>query len=298
MRGNFISRSNCAVCGSDKKELLFSKPFIDPVVWDFLEKYYGGRIEKDDLGEGVYEIAKCLECEFIWQVYILNDEFMEKLYRDWISPEDSIKERRDAEISLYSGYAREMYAIACLLSRKPFKVNVLDYGMGWGYWCLMAKAFGYNVKGFEIDRKRIDFAKKNGIDVLENLQEIQTEKWDFINAMQIFEHLPDPKGTLDILAGCLKKGGAIRISVPNRKGIEQKLKKDGWKPSKNSLHPLEHINCFSHRLLIKFAETANLRLIKQPFMLGHRYSLKSYIKGIMGRYYRYYWGTSQYFQLP
>lgn len=297
-KGNFICRPNCAICGNDKKTVLFSKPFTTPVVWEFLEKYYGGNIDKDDLNKGVYEIAKCTGCGFIWQVYILNDEFMEKLYRDWISPDDSLNKKRHADIALYSGYAREMNVLACLLSKKPYEVDVLDYGMGWGYWCLMAKAFGYNVSGFEINRDKMDFARSNGISVLENVRDIRLGKWDFINTMQVFEHLPDPKEILEILTGSLKKGGIIRISVPNKKNIERKLTQKGWKPSKNAVHPLEHINCYSHRLLIDFADTAGLRLVKQPFMLGYRYSIKSYITGVLGRYYRYYFDTSLYFRLP
>ena len=298
VKGNFICRPSCAVCGSANKEVLLSKSFTDPVVWEFLKEYYGGRIEKGDLSGGMYEIAKCGECGFIWQVYILNDEFMQKLYRDWISPDDSINKKRHADIALYSGYAREMDSIAYLLGKKPYEIDVFDYGMGWGFWCLMAKAFGYNESGFEIDRDKVDFARSNGISVLDNMQDVRRGKWDFINTMQVFEHLPDPKGVLRILVGSLKKGGVIRICVPDIKDIERKLKQKDWKPSKNALHPLEHINCYSRPVLINFALNSGLELVAQPFMLGYRYSLGSYVKGVLGTYYRYYFSSSLYFRLP
>ncbi len=291
-----LCRPDCLMCGGDNKNVLFSGLFTDQVVWDFLKEYYGGRIKKDYLENDKYEIAQCRRCGFIWQVYILDDELMEEFYNSWISSDHSLNKKRHAEISLYSGYARQMQTIADLLSMRPCEIKLLDYGMGWGYWCFMAKAFGYNVEGFELSKERADFARKNGIDVIDSLTEAGTDRWDYINTEQVFEHLPDPSTTLDLLVGSLKTGGIIRISVPNGQGIAQKLTKTGWKPSKNAIHPLEHINCFTHKSLINFAESAGLQLIKQPFMLGHRYDIKSYIKGLLGRYYRQYLGTTLYFR--
>jgi 2-polyprenyl-3-methyl-5-hydroxy-6-metoxy-1,4-benzoquinol methylase len=295
-RGKLLYRPDCQMCGGDNKKVLFSELFTDQVVWDFLCEYYEGGINKDCLAGGKYEIAQCRKCGFIWQVYILDDELMEKFYNSWISLDNSFNKKRHAEASLYSGYARQMQAIADLLSEKPSEKKLLDYGMGWGYWCFMAKAFGYNVYGFELSKERVDFARKNGIDVIDSLPEIGTNNWDYINTEQVFEHLPNPKETLDLLVGSLKNRGIIRISVPNGRGIERKITKTGWKPSKNAIHPLEHINCFTHKSLINFAESAGLQLIRQPFMLGHRYDIKSYIKGLLGRHYRQYFGTSLYFR--
>jgi len=262
-----------------------------------LDEYYEGRINKSDLTDGKYEIVKCSECGFIWQAYILNDELMEKLYSVWISSEHSLIKKKCADFSLFSGYAREVESIHRFFpSKKPFEIDVLDFGMGWRYWCLMAKAFGYNVSGFEISKKRIEFARKNGIDVIENFSEITTRKFDFINAEQVFEHIPNPLQTMRFLVHSLKNEGIIRISVPNGRGIEQELAKPRWNPSKNAIHPLEHINCFTHQTLVKFGELAGLELIRQPFLLSHRYNLKSYIKGVLGKYYRQYFGTSLYFK--
>ncbi len=291
-RVKFLSRPDCLMCGDDNKKVLFSEMFTDQLVWDFLCEYYEGRIKKDCLVDEKYEIAQCRRCGFIWQVYILDYESMEKLYNSWISLDKSFNKKRYAQISLYSGYARQMQAIAGLLSEKPCEINLLDYGMGWGYWCFMAKAFGYNVTGFELSTERVDFARKNGIDVIDSLPEIGTDRWDYINTEQVFEHLPNPQIILDLLHGGLKNGGIIRISVPNGRGIAREIKKTGWKPSKNAIHPLEHINCFTHKSLINFAESTGLKLIRQPFMFGHRYGIKSYIKGLLGRYYRQYFGTS------
>jgi len=294
----FIHRPNCELCGSDRKTTLLFKQFTDPAVWDFLESYYERRISRDSLTNGKYEIVKCCDCGFIWQAYILDDEWMERLYDTWISSQQSLNKKKCADISLFSAYARQVEIIAYLLSGKsPFEINVLDFGMGWGYWCLMAKAFGYNVWGFELSEERIDFAAKNGIDVIENLSSIGSPKFDFINAEQVFEHIPNPLETLKLLAHSLRHKGIIRITVPNGRGIEQELSNVGWKATKNAIQPLEHINCFMHSTLIRLGESAGLVVMKPPFLSGHRHNCKSYIKGVLGKYYEQFFGTQSYFKI-
>lgn len=294
MRNNFIYRQTCELCNSNKKKTLISKAFTDPNIWEFLKEYYEERINKSDLSNGTYEIVKCHQCGFIWQTYILNEEFMEKLYSVWTSVERSLAKKQYADISLYSRYAREAECINLLIKKKPLEIDVLDFGMGWGFWCLMAKAFGYNVVGYEISRERIMFAKRNGIDVIEDIS--GNNKYDFINAEQVFEHIPNPLQTLKILVSNLKEGGVIYISVPNGIGIEKELGSPEWKPSKNEIHPLEHINCFTNHSLKELGKIAGLYSINHPFILSKRNSLKEIFKCVGRKYYQKYFGTSLYFK--
>ncbi len=281
MQRNFIHRPKCELCGSENKAVLISREFTDPVVWDFLQQYYEERINQADLKGGKYEIVKCSDCGFLWQAYILNDDLMKKLYRVWISSEDSFQKKRSADITLYSGYARQVQRIAILLSRRPHEIDVLDFGMGWGYWCLMAKAFGYNVSGYEISREMVEFAGKNGIDVYERYSDIADKKFDFINAEQVFEHIPNPLETLRSLVQRLNSGGIIRISVPYGRNVEKTLSKPRWKPSKNAIHPLEHINCFTHRVLIKLGKSAGLELVRPSNRFGTKNYLKQYTELVL-----------------
>ena len=293
---NFVHRPYCELCGYKESKILLSREFAHPSIAGFLNTYYEGRIDKDDFTGEKYEIVKCLECGFIWQSCILNDELMEKLYSQWISPHQSLNKKKEADISLYSAYARAAEDISFLLSKKPSEISVLDFGMGWGCWCLMAKAFGYQVYGLELSKERIDFGRKNGIDVID-YSGIIADKFDFINAEQVFEHIPDPLGTLKKLAGSLRKGGLTKISVPEGRKIEHELADPGWKASKNAIQPLEHINCFTHKTFLKLGELANLET-KQSSIISHRHDFKSLLKGILENYYRDFWnsGTSLYFK--
>ena len=276
---NFVHRPKCDLCGSDDNTtILLSKPFSDPAVWDFLEQYYEGRIRKVDLEGGSFKIAKCLACGFIWQSCILNDTVMDRLYSEWISADWSLDKKRYGDSSLFSGYARQVEIIAGLVSKKPYEADVLDFGAGWGYWCLMANAFGYKVKGFEISAERNAYARNLRIAVIDSFDALKNHKFDFINSEQVFEHVSSPLQVLQSLADTLKEGGVIRIAVPNGQGIEKELSKPDWKATKNATHPLEHINCFTRHTLANLGQAAGLELISAPLIIRREESLKAYAK--------------------
>jgi 2-polyprenyl-3-methyl-5-hydroxy-6-metoxy-1,4-benzoquinol methylase len=295
---NFVYRPTCELCGSENKKILLSKQFTDPAVWDFVEHCYKGRINKDQLKGSNYEISKCLKCGFIWQAYIANNEFMKNIfYNVKSSSGNSLNKKKCAGISLFSKYARQAESIALLLSKKPFEIDVLDFGMGWGYWSLMAKAFGYNVSGFEISEERIEFARNRGISVINKFDDLRSQNFDFIYSNQVFEHISNPLQTLKSLVSSLKSKGIIYISVPDGKGIEQQLASPKWKASRNAIHPLEHINCFTYHSLVQLGELAGLVLIKQPLSISLNYlSLKSYIRGFLGNRYTPYPVISLFFK--
>lgn len=292
MSNNFIQRPKCQLCGSDKKAILFSESFAEGEVWSFLNDYYQGRIDRSDLTGAQYEIAQCLDCGFIWQTQIPNGELMDRLYNIWISPAESLAKRTNAGAALLSGYAKEARIISSLLRKNPSEIDVLDFGMGWGYWCLAAKRLGYNVSGFEIAKERIAFARENGIKVIENFSAIAVRQFDFINAEQVFEHIPEPLQTLKTLVLSLKDKGIIQLSVPDGKGLEKKIGRDGWKPSKGPVQPLEHINCFTRQTLIGLAKRAGLEVAPLSLSLNSLFCPGNVLK----QYYHQFFSTSLYFR--
>jgi len=293
----FVTRSGCELCGAEEKKVLVSMGFSDAAVFNFLKSYYQGNISKDILKGAKYEIVKCRKCGFIWQSQILNDQGMEKLYSEWISPQDSFQKKQRAGLPLYSGYAGEVEAIPLLVRREyPSEINVLDYGMGWGRWCLMAKAFGLNVTGVELSDERIRLCRKNDIRVVGDVQELMPESIHFINAEQVFEHIPQPRKTLETLAGRLAPGGVIRISVPNGRRVETEVRNPAWKAAKDAAHPLEHINIFTHRTLGELGQFAGMKVIGHPFLLNGKKGSRSYVRAILRKYYQQCLGTCLYFR--
>lgn len=293
MSVSFLHRTACEVCETRESNVVFSRPFSDPAIWSFLDTYYQGRIKKEDVGEALFEIRACSECGFIWQAYILDEAGMKRLYDEWIGREESQEKKVQAPVAFFSAYARDMERIASLFSRKPGELSLLDYGMGWGYWCLMAKAFGYRVMGLELSEDRLAFAKSNGIPVLTNLQMAHPNQFDFINADQVFEHIPSPVAVLKDCVRILSPQGVVRIAVPDGSSMVAALEQPGFRVTKDALHPLEHINCFTRATLIYLAKQAGLEPITPPFFQGRKGKPWRHLPHFV---YRRFFTTALYFQ--
>jgi len=292
---NFVYREKCVLCNSIRKRVLYSKKLIDQAVWDFLSDYYRNTLRKEDLIDGNYEIVKCNDCGFIGQAYVLKEELIDKLYEIWISAEQSFNKKREASTSLFVGYAADMVFLSNLMSKRPYEINVLDYGMGWGFWLLMAKAFGFNGKGFELSEGRAAFAERHGIEVIRKYDKLDQKQFDFVNAYQVFEHLSHPTETLRALVLSLKDKGIIRISVPDGRGIEKAISNPRWKPSKGPIQPLEHLNCFTHQTLIKLGEANGLRPMRLSIAQCLRGNLKFGPRSALGKYLHHHYGTAVFF---
>jgi 2-polyprenyl-3-methyl-5-hydroxy-6-metoxy-1,4-benzoquinol methylase len=269
----FDTRENCPACNSGEQEIIYSSGYQKEHIKKYLHDFYDkqGGVEFEYLDGANFILAECKNCQLIFQKEIPNDFLMERLYEKWINPE-KVFQRYESNYPLnyYYSNAHLVYKVIAYFNVKPKDLKIFDFGMGWGNWSLMAKAFGCDSFGTELSSARIEHAKSCGIKVISWL-EIADHTFDFINTDQVFEHIPKPLETLKYLSGSLKKGGLIRISVPNGRGIKKRLKKTDWtadKGSKNSLNavaPLEHINCFNNTSLKKMADGAGLEIVRIPF---------------------------------
>lgn len=291
MAPGFLYRPACEVCGGEQAQVLLSTPFTDPKVWTFLHRYYQGRIQPEDVQGAPFEVAHCPRCGFLWQRHILDDEGMAALYSRWISPEESLAKRTEADAGLFARYAEEMQAIARHTGKPPHTTRVLDFGMGWGHWLQMARAFGFQATGVELSEQRLAYARNQGLEVTPNLDQLPLESFDFINAEQVFEHIPNPLETLRRLTQLLTPKGALRIAVPNAFRIPRQLANPRWQAAKDAIHPLEHINGFRHRSLQTLARQANLTPTHQPLLRTHRPDLRFHLVDHLKDHLRRRFGT-------
>jgi 2-polyprenyl-3-methyl-5-hydroxy-6-metoxy-1,4-benzoquinol methylase len=292
---DFISRPHCELCGCDHPAILLSKPYTDPAVWDFIQRYYAGRMDKAALEQATYQLARCRVCGFMWQVQILNSAGMVRLYDVWISAENSFQKKQDGDEA--AGYGRQTALIRAFMPQKtPADIHVLDFGMGWGYWCMAAQKAGYQVMGMEIAETRLDFARKQGVSAVSRFDELSDQLFDFINAEQVFEHIPKPLDVLNMLVAHLAPKGIVRIAVPDGAKIAQEVVEPDWKASKNAVHPLEHINCFTRQSLAYLGRAAGLAVVAQPVMASTGAKILARSLGIS--LYRRFFGTVLFFQKP
>lgn len=299
-------REKCPICQSSARELLYRCKFEDSPIREYLLDFYGpqGKIEMEFLENGEFRVDECTTCGLIYQSYIPGEFLTKKLYEEWIDPQISFHRNRAKEKDYFLRLSGELQVIMGFFDHQPRELRLLDFGMGWGEWCLMARGFGCTVHGMEISPARMARAREMGIEVVTS-ENIEKQSYDFINAEQVFEHLADPLGTFQELTHYLKPGGIIKINVPNCYDIGRRLKIMDWqapKGSRNSLNiiaPLEHINCFKEHSLKRMAAVfgyapvslkkelllrrnlldVNLREVLRPYHRvlslwkeGHRYS--------------------------
>jgi len=236
---------------------------------------YRGRIELESLAGASYTLLRCRECGLLFQEGVAGERLQKKIYEQWIDPQVSLAKRQQGmDLYEYSELAKEVMILISLLGGRPGSLRVLDYGMGWGTWCLMAKAFACQSYGLEFSQPRLEFARANGIQTV-TWEELGQGQFDYINCNQVLEHLAQPGPVLDRLAASLRPGGLIRLAAPNcapLAGLEPDAAPGQgplWEQTLRLMKPLEHVNGFTPRTLVGLAGRAGLRRFRVPLRLEY-----------------------------
>ena len=291
MNINIIARNDCFACQSKDIEILKSVPFMSDIVFDFLKLSYGSNVQNLNLKDKNIAYSYCRNCSMVWQKYILNDEGLEYLYEKLVSAKSSLDKRENGSYTQFESYLEDVKRIKFFYpNNKPREIKVLDFGMGWGHYCIAANAVGFNTYGCELSEERIKYAKTKGVNIIKNTKEINDNFYDFINVEQVFEHLSNPVEILQELSRILKLGGILKISVPNSMHSIKNLRSGSWKPIKDSLEPLQHINSFTNQTLKTFALNNNFTNVTPTYNKG--ISFKNFIKEKIKSYF----ATSLYFK--
>ncbi len=252
---SLVIRPTCPVGCDSRGRTLLSLPFVDERVWSFISDYYDGRVSRAAVEGGHYTIRQCDTCGGLWQAEVLDADGLRQLYETWIGADASLRKKTTAGIALFAEYAEILTTAATLLDRPPHTIELLDYGMGWGHFASVARAFNYRAHGFELSERRRAYAQERGIDVVDDLQ---AGAYGFINAHHVLEHVSDPFATLSAIVEATEPGGIVRLSVPNAAGMVARLRASDWRAAKDALHPLEHVNGFTPESLRTLARRCGL----------------------------------------
>lgn len=107
--------------------------------------------------------------------------------------------------------------------KAPGRGELLDIGCGTGGFLAAAREAGYEVTGTELDRNAASFAKERlglarvlGLTISEFAKQWPEEKFDVVTFFEVLEHQAVPVEFLRDVRSCLRPGGYIALSVPNR----------------------------------------------------------------------------------
>lgn len=217
-----------------------------------------------------YEVLCCDECDISYQRWVPNDQEAAELYALHGNEDDILDEITQQKLHWYSHMTEEILVMRQIIDKGLPKV--LDYGCNWGKWASMALAYGCDVYAVEVNSIAADFVSRRGVKMISDSQLAQ-HTFDFINADQVLEHLPDPKPLLARLASALTSTGMIKLSTPSAPRLSHNLTKaarakDGsiLSPSRiDALEPLIHLNLFSNRSLRVIGDKIGLVPVVLPF---------------------------------
>ena len=164
----------------------------------------------------------CPDCGLVWTDPRPNAAATRKFYA-----EDYRLEYKATYVpKLKHVYRESMRAIARFERIAPLmqpEMRLLDVGSGGGFLLYVAQQHGFEAAGIEPNQGFAEYANQV-LDVSTNngfLQDIEFQPGSFEVAMlnHVLEHVEDPYGTLQRLAGWLSPEGYLVVEVPNVEAI-------------------------------------------------------------------------------
>ena len=260
-----FKREQCPGCHGSGTRTLYREALDSPGITRYMQEHYGGRVERDFTGHD-YELAQCAHCGLAFQAQAPAPELLAEIYDRWLPASEREAVAARWGLDDYRYLAEQVQFMLDHFRMRPRSIKALDFGFGWAEWAKMAGAHGVDVCGAELSQVRIDYAKSVGIPVVDT-DALPRDEFHFINTEQVFEHLLEPGDVLGKLAGSLRPGGLVKISVPDSARSIRRLlgARDFGALSRGeimAIAPFEHINAFTYDSLCALGREAGLRPLR------------------------------------
>jgi SAM-dependent methyltransferase len=219
---NILENRNCPVCGSNKKEIVFTQIFED--------------IVGISLDEFEQNIAICKDCGMIYTTPFVNDEELNNYYSKMSNYEHTHTEVGYPQEDINKSKRQFEYIKSHTTNQK----KVLDIGCSVGYTLYLFKQAGYDVLGLDPSSRNKKTAKeKYGVEIetrFLNKEGLEGRVFDIVILSHVVEHLKYPLDIFKNIRKILSDEGLLFIEMPD---IDYFDEKDLYQFS------FEHINYFN-----------------------------------------------------
>lgn len=226
--------------------------------------------------ENSHKIYRCYNCHLLFVHPLPKKKEDTEIVQYW--GDDNIE---NSAINLNKYFKVNQFFLNILNNYKSndrIKPKVLDIGCGYGFFVKLLNENNFDGYGLDISKQSTYFAKNNL-----NLKNIKNNDlsdkiykdnyFDFIIALNLLEHVPEPRYILQIINTKIKKDGKLIIRVPNMsfhynfKILIKMIHKKKY--SLIATNPPVHLYGYSYKNLKKLIEENNFKVIKSgPSMLG------------------------------
>ena len=246
---------SCNLCGADHTEYIYSRT--------------GALTGRE------FRLVRCLRCGLLYLNPRLTREGLLALYdRAYYHGEGF-----DSEVNYVEEYEGEYrktdveYHRTQLAQLLPSGARVLDVGCGTGVMLRELEEARFAAEGIEPSAFASGFARKNGHDVRTgDFLELDVEEnaYDAVLAMEVIEHVHDPKAFIDRVYRALKPGGLFYYTTGNFRGfmLQRRLLRRAVLDS--YVAPEGHIVFFSTRVMRRYLAEAGFRDVFIPRVHGRR----------------------------
>lgn len=116
-------------------------------------------------------------------------------------------------------YMKDKWEFRVALGLLENESQILEVGVGEGYFLKAAKVCGHYTEGVELNPKAALRSKEQGFEIhqmeLEQLKKQTYRRFDAICSFQVLEHVPNPREFIENMISLLRPTGKLIISVPN-----------------------------------------------------------------------------------
>lgn len=243
-----------------------------------------------------YGVKRCTTCGLRW----LSPRPTAKGYADLYSYENYFDGPEAVESYSELEQHRQHYFVECIKEIELYfplqrKLSMLDVGAATGRFVHEALKRGHRAVGFEIsDGAREEAYRKYSVKLAKGgLEEVKNfEDYDVIHMNHVFEHLPNPLGSMQICHRLLKTGGLLILVVPKQfyNDIDRLKKVLGIqkKPEFNA-YSLHHTYFYSSSTMAKLFELHGFQIKRLRTFNPANTPLRPFnIKNYILRYYLWF----------
>ena len=268
-----VELRNCAVCGGSS---------IAPVLQRPLSQFLNGRAgyyRLDSLsltGDELMGYVRCRDCSFVFASPTLDSSLELATYNDaksgqpetkpWMSDPDAA--------SLYQTHHKWVDLNPFVLGlgfhvdryEKPknpgmAQVRLLDVGCGYGHTLELARVFGLDGVGCDLDQSRIAACRDKGLRVVE--PSCVEGVYDLVVSSNVIEHVYDLHAYVAMIGRHMAPRGVFVFNGLEESVIGVEMKKPRFK----LLHPIEHRNVLTRKSLKRLLGGHGLRLVTRAEIL-------------------------------
>jgi SAM-dependent methyltransferase len=249
-------------------------------------------LEKDGtLTKRPFKVIQCRKCGFVYINPRLSEEGISALYNDayyngqgfdsYVNYVEDYSKHSDDEKLFHPLKIAESVESFLTSDRGMSQLRVLDYGCGLGDLMKQLRTSGIMTEGFEISEFARNFARKEGFLVYGDAQEIPSNSYDLVVAIEVLEHLYSPTSGLQQIFRVLKPGGKFVYSTYD---IDIFLLKRFLRLAADDPYivPEGHVNFFGRKVMRRYFRKVGFSSLGPDLRLPERSVFATTLKNVLG----------------